>query len=134
MEFDKKFDYLTKALKSLYGNKAILIIMYKNCKSEKEYIDFINEIYKLKYQIREKFMNNDIRIMIKTNSDEQLNDSIIFNNENYFVALSKLLSVIHCPEPNTEETMTELKILLEDGVICNNNIIDIKDLINNNLL
>lgn len=134
MEFDKKFDYLTEALKSLYGNKAILVIMYKNNKSEEDYIKFINEIYKLKYEIRENFVNKDIRIMIKTNSDEQLNDSIIFNDENYFVALSKLLSIIHCPEPNIEETMTELRILFEDGVICNNNKVDIKDLMNISLL
>lgn len=134
MEFDKKFDYLIETLKSLYGNKAILIIMYKNNKSEEEYIQFINEIYKLKHQIRENIMNTDIRIMIKTNSDEKLSDSIIFNNENYFVALSKLLSVIHCPEPNVEETMTEMRILFEDGVICNKNIIEIKELMNNSLL
>lgn len=134
MEFDKKFDYLIEALKSLYGNKAILVIMYKANKNEEEYINFINEIYKLKYEIRENLMNTDIRIMIKNNSDENLSDSITFNDENYFVALSKLLSIIHCPEPNVEETMTELRILFEDGVICNNNIIDIKDLINNNLL
>lgn len=134
MEFDKKFDYLIEALRSLYGNKAILVIMYKNNKNEEDYIQFINKIYKLKYEIRENIMNTDIRIMIKTNSDEKLNDSIIFNNENYFVALSKLLSIIHCPEPNIEETMTELRIIFEDGVICNNNIIDIKDLMNSSLL
>lgn len=134
LEFDKKFDYLIEALNSLYGNKAILVLIHKNNRNEEEYIHFINEIYKLKHEIRKNLMNTNIRIMIKSHSDEKLSDSIVFDDEEYFVALSKLLSIIHCPEPNVTETMSELGILFEDGLICDTNKLNINDLINRNLL
>lgn len=128
--FPEAFNSFKMGINSLYGNEGILIIMSELHQSEKEYEEFRKKILKTKLEIRDKIMDPNVRLLEKISDSSSLDgDSIVYLEGNkYRIEIRKALSRLHCPEDNQEETESELKILLESGIISNANMLGAIDI------
>ena len=131
--FGKFLDTHIKSMKSLYGNEGILVVMSEVHKTEEEYNDFMQRVFKTKQFLRNKLMDPDIRLATKLQGEGLLkNKSSIaeMDGQEFELNLDKTLSRIHCPDDDEESTTGELKILLDSGILSNENMLGAVDIQN----
>ena len=140
-EKGKKFEIGFKSylygIREIYNNFGILIVVGDE---EREYEELCNEVFRTKAIIRKRFSNDNIGIATNIEDGENNNIFIVSKNGEYekprclngngYHRVNDL-NIIHCPDPNIETTLEELRILVETGIISDENLIkkDMLDLI-----
>lgn len=123
-------------MKEIYNNLGILIVVGDQ---KMDYQELCDKVFETKLSVREKFTNENIGIA--TNLEEEDGNCIQITSKSG--ASEKMrclrkdgyhrindLNLIHCPDPNIPTTLTELDILLRNGVISDENLIK-PDMLNN---
>ena len=130
-EFKKSFvDYLN-AIKEIYGNKALLILIESKTK---EYNFLGKQILNKKMELRKKFAREDIAII--TNNTSRVPSNRILLTDLGFNSVKQRLfnspgnyrisdfNVIHSPDSDEKTVKNELKILYKAGVLRSENQLD----------
>ncbi len=125
--FAKSFDSYLYGLTEIFGNQAILAVVAEDRNNLDE---LVHNIHETKTQIREKYVNHNVGIV--TNYGEGIPNFIRFISEEGEVANPRIMkslgihrisdmNVIHSPDANKEDTLKELQILLDSGIIDDKN-------------
>ena len=126
-EFVKSFQSYLYGLRECFGNQAILAIVADSTKPPEE---LMKSVYETKLEIRKKHVNDNIGIV--TNYGEGPKNYIRIVSEDGTENTPRIMNTlgihrisnintIHCPDPNKEDTLGELNILFEKGVIDDKN-------------
>lgn len=127
-EFENSFGSYLCGLKEIFGNECVLSLIGDN---NRTYEEFMKSIFETKIEIRQKYVNNNIGIV--TNYGDECGYIRFITKEGNVVAPRIMqdigsyrindLNIIHCPDMTKEATLDELKILLDEGIIDNKNLI-----------
>lgn len=128
-KFANSFSSYLYGLKELFGNYAILALV---ADSTKEYDQLMQSVFNTKIEIRNKYVNNNIGIV--TNHGNGQKNYIRLISEDGAEKQPRIMNglgshrisdmnIIHCPDPNREDTLAELNILLQEGIIHDTNMI-----------
>lgn len=123
--FKKAYEQYLSVSKSLFGNLGILIVVsIQKTSYSKEFFDKVLEI---KYKIRNQLIDSNVcAISNNTNSSDKNRVQIIDENgeeikQKFFRDIGDYrisgFDIIHCPDSTEEDTIRELEILCESGVI-----------------
>ena len=125
-KFKKSFSSYLYGLNQIFGNKGLLILLGESRISQEE---LAKKVYNLKMELREKFVNNNIGIATNYNVEETKNKNYIkLISENGEQKKPRILNelgnhrindlnIIHSPDPDVEDTLTELKIIVGNDLI-----------------
>lgn len=128
-EFAESFGSYLYGLQELFGNKTILALVADTTNS---YEELVRRVYETKIQIRKKYVNNRVGIItdygtrnknyVRFLSDkgELKKPRIMQEYGNYRV---NNMNVIHSPDADIHITLEELKMLVEEGIIEEENLI-----------
>ena len=130
-KFANSFEQYLLASNSIFGNKAILVIVADPYKDN--YDEFRKKVFDIKMKIRGEFFDPNVNL-ISDNNSQGLNNYVKVVNEdgeemkhiysgkkgNY--RISKL-NIIHCPDADLKSTCEELMILCDNGVINEENML-----------
>lgn len=128
-KFANSFDAYLYGLNELFGNESIMVLVSDN---EKTYPELMQDVFDTKSQIRKTYVTDKIGIITDYgNIDESY---IRFHTESGISQKPRIMSgigkyrisdmnIIHCPNPNKEDTLTELKILIDEGIFDDKNLI-----------
>lgn len=128
-KFEKSFQAYLYGVRELFGNYAIMVLV---ADSTREYEELMQSVYRTKFEIREKYVNNNIGIV--TNYGDVQKNYVKIISEDGTEQTPRIMNtlgthrisdmnIIHCPDPNREDTLGELNILLQSGVIDDKNMI-----------
>lgn len=130
-KFANSFEQYLSASDSIFGNKAILVIVAD--KYKEDYDEFRNKVFDIKMRIRSEFSNSSVNL-ISNNNNRELNNYVkiiddngdelkhVYSGKKGNYRISKL-NVIHCPDSDLQSTCEELKILCDNGVINEKNML-----------
>jgi len=116
-------------LKELFGNYGVLALVSD---TDTKYDGFMQKVFNTKLEIRKQFVNNNLGIITNYGEGQKNRIRILFEDGHEKVPriMSDLgnhrindMNVIHCPDPNLEDTLGELKILFDSGVINDKNLL-----------
>lgn len=125
-------DYL-RALKEIYGNNSLLILIKSN---NKDYDALGKDILNKKLELRNKFVKKDIAV-VTNNTDLEASNRIVLTDLDFNFMKQRLFkepgnyrisdfNVIHSPDSDQETIKDELKILYKLGVLRSENMLDKK--------
>lgn len=128
-DFEKSFQSYLYGVNEIFGNQAILVLIADSTKQPEE---LMTSVYQTKMEIRKRHVNDNIGIV--TNFGEGQKDYIRIVAEDGTERAPRIMNtwgthrinninIIHCPDPNKEDTLGELKILFDQGVIDDKNLI-----------
>lgn len=128
-KFEKSFQAYLYGLREFFGNYAIMALI---ADSTNEYEELMQSVYQTKSEIREKYVNNNIGIV--TNYGDMQENYIRIVSEDGLEQTPRIMNtlgahrisdinIIHCPDPNKEDTLGELNILVQLGIIDDKNMI-----------
>lgn len=130
--FAKSFESYLYGLTQMFGNQAILAVV---ADEKMDYDELTQSIYDTKNEIRKKYVNNNVGIVTNYGEGEKNYIKIISEDgkENSPRIMKKLgnhrisdLNVIHSPDNNKEDNLKELRIILQQGIIDDKNLITTK--------
>ena len=102
-------------------------------KYKEDYDEFRNKVFDIKMRIRSEFSNSSVNL-ISNNNNRELNNYVkiiddngdelkhVYSGKKGNYRISKL-NVIHCPDSDLQSTCEELKILCDNGVINEKNML-----------
>ena len=135
-KFADSFEQYLYASKSIFGNEALFAIVADQ--SKEDYESFRKKVYDVKVSIREDFENPNVSLFSNQNNNvlanyvkiispngEEMKQIYSGKKGNY--RISKL-NVIHCPDSDLQSTFEELKILCDEGVINENNLLGVQSI------
>ena len=122
-----------RALKEIYGNNSLLILIKSN---NKDYDALGKDILNKKLELRNKFVNKDIAV-VTNNTDLEASNRIVLTDLDFNFMKQRLFkepgnyrisdfNVIHSPDSDQETIKDELKILYKLGVLRSENMLDKK--------
>lgn len=128
-KFEKSFQAYLYGLREFFGNYGIMALIADTTIG---YEEFMQSIYGTKLEIREKYVNNNIGIV--TNYGEGQKSYIRFVSDDGSEQTPRIMTnlgthrisnidIIHCPDPNKDDTLGELNILLKSSIIDDKNMI-----------
>ena len=127
--FKQSFQSYLYGIREIFGNYGIMVLL---ADSTGQYDELMQSVYRTKMEIREQYVNNNIGIVtnygdwernyIKMMSEDGQEQTPRIMNTLGTHRISDL-NIIHCPDPNKEDTLKELNILLKSGVIDDKNMI-----------
>ncbi len=136
IDFAENFDQYLYSSEGLYGNKAILAIVADQ--KRERYAEFRKRVFRLKKKLRETFSNPYVRILsnaptkapwnyitVHDENGNEIKQRSFMEKGNYRI---NELNAIHCPDSDQETTEEELRILLAEGIISDENLISGKAL------
>lgn len=130
-KFKKSFaDYL-RALKEIYGNSSLLVLIKSN---NKDYDDLGKGILDKKMELRQKFAKTDIAV-VTNNTELDASNRIVLTDLDFNSMKQRIFkepgnyrisdfNVIHSPDSDQETVKDELKILYKIGVLKSENMLD----------
>lgn len=128
-EFVDSFSSYLYGLKELFGNNAIMALV---ADSTREYEELMQSVFDTKAEIRAKYVNNNIGIVTDCGAGKKNYIRIVCEDgtEEEPRIMNGLgrhrisdTNVIHCPDPTKQDTLGELNILLQQGIIDDKNMI-----------
>lgn len=127
-KFKKDFESFLFGLKQIFGNRGLLILIGDNKGSYEELLQNIN---KKKAEIRKKFINDNIGIITNYGEGNQLIRFISVTGEPMLPRIMKgsgnyrisNFNIIHSPDSSLKTNFDELKILIDEGIIDDKNLI-----------
>lgn len=130
-KFKKSFESYLYGLTTLFGNQGVLVVVSDKTKT---YDELANQVFRDKIYLRQKYSNNNIGIVTNYGEGTQNNIKIIKQNgeEEKLRILSgpgnyriSDMNIIHCPDADKETVLTELRILLSNNIISDQNLLDL---------
>lgn len=129
-EFEASYQAFIEAEKTIYGNKAIIILVSSGKES---YQSLMDEVYNTKLEIR-KELGYKVGLVTMSKELDEANQILLLDNNRNIKKCKKFdeegiryrlshLDVIHCPDPIKEKTLEELRELLNQGIINDRNLI-----------
>lgn len=127
-KFSKSFDSYLYGLRELFGNESVLILVQD---SKKSYENLIQTVFDTKMEIRKKYTNNKVGLVTDYGDDrkyirflsqagDETRPRIMDSLGSYRISD---MNIIHCPDATKEATIDELKILIDEGIIDERNLI-----------
>ena len=126
-KFAKSFDAYLYGLTELFGNQAIMILVADH---NRNFEELTQSVYDTKNEIRDKYVNHNIGIVtnygngnqnyIKFISEEGKEETPRIMKELGNHRISDM-NIIHSPDANKEETLKELNILSQAGILDDKN-------------
>lgn len=128
-KFAKSFEAYLYGLRELFGKNAILVLV---ADGQRDYNELMQSVYETKFEIRSKYVNDNIGIV--TNYGDGPKNQIKMVSEDGLEKSPRIMkglgrhrisdmNIIHCPDPNKEDTLKELQILMEQSIIDDKNMI-----------
>lgn len=128
-KFAKSFQAYLWGLREFFGNYAVMALVADN---RRGYEELVQDIFETKLEVRDKYVNNNIGIV--TNYGEGQKNYIKIVDEDGSEKTPRIMNTlgthrisdintIHCPDPDKKVTLEELKILLDQGIIDDKNMI-----------
>ena len=122
-----------RALKEIYGNNSLLILIKSN---NKDYDALGKDILNKKLELRNKFVKKNIAV-VTNNTDLDESNRIVLTDLDFNFMKQRLFkepgnyrisdfNVIHSPDSDQETIKDELKILYNRGVLRSENMLDKK--------
>lgn len=128
-KFSIPFTSYLYGLRELFGNYAIMVLV---ADSTTEYDELMKSIYDTKIEIRKKYVNNNVGIItdygdgqknyVKIVSEDGTEERPRIMNGLGRHRISDI-NIIHSPDPNLKDTIKELSILSQQGIIDDKNMI-----------
>lgn len=129
-KFANSFESYLYGLTNIFGNQGILVLVSDKTKT---YEELAKQVMDDKTYLRQKYSNNNIGIV--TNYGEGTKNSIKIIKPNGEEEKLRILSkpgnyrisdmnIIHCPDADKETVLTELKILFDNNIISDRNLLD----------
>lgn len=126
-KFATSFESYLYGLKELFGNESVLILIGDN---RRTYEELMKSVLDMKFEIRDKYVNNNVAIVtnygereeyIRIISSNGIKEPRIMNSEGSYRISD--MNIIHCPDSIKAETLDELNILMTEGIIDDKNLI-----------
>lgn len=102
--------------------------------------EFFDRVLSIKLEIRDKLVDHNVCAISNNPNSNHINFVQITDingektKQNFFTGKGYYrisgFNVIHCPDPTEEDTVKELRILCETGIICDKNMLDLAALQN----
>lgn len=127
-KFAKSFDSYLYGLKEIFGNESVLILIGSR---KKTYEDLMKSVLDTKLDIRNKYVNNNVGLITNYGSEQEyirfLSPTGVKRHPRIMNDLGSYrisdLNIIHCPDMDKSTTLDELKILVDEGIIDDKNLI-----------
>ncbi len=128
-KFAKSFDSYLYGLTELFGNYGIMVLV---ADETTEYDELVHNVNQTKFEIRDRFVNNNIGIVTNYGDGEQNYIRFVSEEgkEKTLRIMKQLgrhrisdLNIIHSPDDSKEATLRELNILSQQGIIADKNMI-----------
>ncbi len=127
-KFAESFESYLYGLKELFGNEAVLILVGD---SKKTYQEVMQQTFDTKIELREKYVNDNVAFITNYGNREEYIRLVSSDGKqqkprkmdscgSYRISD---MNVIHCPDPTKEANLDELKILMDEGIIDDKNLI-----------
>ena len=126
-KFANSFQSYLYGLREMFGNEAVLILVGDN---KRTYEELMKSVLDTKFGIRDKYVNNNVGIVtnygdrteyIKIVSSDGIKKTRIMNEEGSYRISD--MNILHCPDSIKSETLDELGILIDEGIIDDKNLI-----------
>lgn len=123
---------INKYYKDFYSNRAVLLVVST---IEIPLKKFLEKLLKIKFEVRKKYAKDYVKsifdisklgITEKTqtlnivNENGSIQKDNIFDNGNFLIID---VNEVHSPDDNSKVCLSEMKLLLKEGIICKKNIL-----------